>query len=96
MKNVFYFHHLNVIGGVENMFYELGKKYKDWDIVVYYGSGDKNQIARLKKYVDVRKYETGQIIECDKVFFNYQAPIINNVKAILFLLFLNSIKKSPL
>ena len=29
MKNVFYFHHLNVIGGVENMFYELGKKYKD-------------------------------------------------------------------
>ena len=28
-KNVFYFHHLNVIGGVENMFYELGKKYKD-------------------------------------------------------------------
>ena len=29
IKNVFYFHHLNVIGGVENMFYELGKKYKD-------------------------------------------------------------------
>ena len=81
MKNVFYFHHLNVIGGVENMFYELGKKYKDWDIIVYYCSGDKNQIARLKQYVDVRKYETGQIIECDKVFFNYQAPIINNVKA---------------
>lgn len=81
MKNVFYFHHLNVIGGVENMFYELGKKYKDWDIVVYYGSGDSNQIARLKQYVAVKKYKTGQIIECDKVFFNYQAPIINNVKA---------------
>ena len=81
IKNVFYFHHLNVIGGVENMFYELGKKYKDWDIVVYYGSGDKNQIARLKQFVDVRKYETGQIIECEKVFFNYRAPIIKNVKA---------------
>jgi hypothetical protein len=28
-KNIFYFHHLNAIGGVENMFYELVKKYKD-------------------------------------------------------------------
>lgn len=81
IKNVFYFHHLNVIGGVENMFYELGKKYKDWDIVVYYGSGDKNQIARLKQFVDVRQYKQGEIIECEKVFFNYRAPIINNVKA---------------
>lgn len=81
MKNVFYFHHLNIIGGVENMFYELSKKYKDWDIIIYYGSGDKNQIARLKKFVNVKKYQPGEKIECDKVFFNYQAPIIKNVKA---------------
>lgn len=81
MKNVFYFHHLNIIGGVENMFYELAKKYKDWDITIYYGSGDENQIKRLKKFVAVKRYKPKEIIECDKVFFNYQAPIINNVKA---------------
>jgi glycosyltransferase involved in cell wall biosynthesis len=81
MKNVFYFHHLNVIGGVENMFYELAKKYKDWDIIIYYGAGDTAQINRLKKFVKVKKYKTGETIECEKVFFNYQAPIIDKVKA---------------
>lgn len=80
-KNVFYFHHLNVIGGVENMFYELAKKYQNWDITIYYGSGNIEQVNRLKKYVQVRKYQTGEIIECEKVFFNYQAPIIDKVKA---------------
>lgn len=27
IKNIFYFSHINVIGGVENFFYELAKKY---------------------------------------------------------------------
>ena len=66
MKNVFYFHHLNVIGGVENMFYELAKKYQNWDITIYYGSGNIEQINRLKKFVQVKKYQTGEIIECEQ------------------------------
>ena len=65
-KNVFYFHHLNVIGGVENMFYELGKKYKDWDIVVYYGSGDKKQIESANKRCEelgIEEFKKQNIIE---------------------------------
>lgn len=81
MKNVFYFHYLNVIGGVENMFYELAKKYKNWDITIYYGSGNLEQINRLKKFVKVKKYNVKEKIECEKIFFNYQAPIIDKVQA---------------
>lgn len=80
IKNMFYFSYLNSIGGVENMFYELSKKYKDWDIVIYYSNGDQKQIERLKKYVEVRKYN-GEKIECEKAFFNYRADIIDNVIA---------------
>lgn len=80
MKNIFYFGHLNKIGGIEAFFYYLAKKYQDWDITVYYTTGDPNQIRRLKKYVRVKEYQ-GEFIECDKAFFNFNLDIINNVKA---------------
>ncbi len=80
-KNIFYFHHLNAIGGVENMFYELVKKYKDWDIVIYYDTGSQEQIKRLKQYAEVKRYKKGTIIECEKAFFNYNAKIIDYVNA---------------
>lgn len=80
IKNIFYFNHINIIGGVENFFYELAKKYNAWDIVIYYKSGDKEQIERLKKFVEVKKYKN-EIIECEKAFFNYNASIIDNVIA---------------
>ena len=80
MKNIFYFHHLNQIGGVENMFYELAKKYNNFDITIYYDVGDQKQIDRLKKYVRVKKYQ-GERIKCEKAFFNYNMDIIDNVDA---------------
>lgn len=80
MKNIFYFHHLNQIGGVENMFYELAKKYNNFDITIYYDVGDQKQIDRLKKYVRVKKYQ-GERIKCEKAFFNYNMNIIDNVDA---------------
>ena len=80
MKNIFYFHHLNQIGGVENMFYELAKKYNNFDITIYYDTGDQKQIDRLKKYVRVKKYQ-GERIKCEKAFFNYNMNIIDNVDA---------------
>ena len=73
MKNAFYFQHINTIGGVETFFYELAKKYKDWDITVYYKTGDEKQIRRLQRYVPV--YRLDGIVECEKVFFNYQLNI---------------------
>ena len=80
MKNVFYFWHLNEIGGIETFFYYLAKKYSDWDITIYYKTGDPKQINRLKKYVRVKKFE-GQHIECDKAFFNFNLETIDNFEA---------------
>lgn len=81
MKNVFYFIYINSIGGVESFFYYLAQKYYNTnDIVVYYKFGNEEQIKRLSKYIDVRKYR-GERIICDKIFFNYSLDIIDNVKA---------------
>jgi hypothetical protein len=56
MQNVFYFDCINKIGGVETMFYEIAKKYNNWDITVYYAFGDPKQIERLSKFIRVKKY----------------------------------------
>ena len=80
-NNVFYFYYINSIGGVESMFYYLAKKYQDKDIVIYYSQGDKNQIERLKQFVDVQQYKPGTKIKCKRVFFNYNISIIDNVDA---------------
>lgn len=80
MKNIFYFRYINAIGGIESFFYYLAKKYKDWDITIYYMDGDKKQIERLKKYVRVKKYK-GEHIVCEKAFFNFNLDIIDNVEA---------------
>ncbi len=80
MKNIFFFRYINKIGGIETFFYYLAKKYQDWDITIYYFDGDIKQINRLKKYVRVKQYK-GEVIECDKAFFNFNLDIIDNVKA---------------
>lgn len=79
-NNIFYFDHLNKIGGVETFFYEIAKKYCDNDITVFYSYGDLKQIQRLKKYIRVIKY-TGQNIKCKKAFFNYSLKPIDNIEA---------------
>ena len=80
MKNIFYFKLLNAIGGIETFFYHLARKYKDWDITIYYSEADFNQVKRLSKYVRVKKYR-GEHIVCDKAFFNFNLDIIENVEA---------------
>ena len=80
MKNIFYFKVLNKIGGIETFFYQLAKKYKDWDITIYYSYGDYQQVKRLSKYVRVRRYH-GEEIVCDKAFFNFNLDIIDHVTA---------------
>ena len=81
MKNVFYFWHINAIGGIESFFYYLARKYKDWDITIYYKTGDEAQIRRLKQYVRVKKYNPNEKIVCDRAFFNFNLEIIDNVEA---------------
>lgn len=80
MKNIFYFRVINAIGGIESFFYYLAQKYQDWDITIYYEVGDPAQIKRLKQYVRVKKYN-GELIKCDKAFFNFNLDIIDNVEA---------------
>lgn len=63
------------------MFYMLAKKYQHYDITVYYKTGDPKQIQRLREYVRVRQYKTGEIIKCEKAFFNFDTDIIDFVEA---------------
>ncbi|MBQ6546482.1 MAG: glycosyltransferase [Bacilli bacterium] len=79
-SNVYYQEYLVAIGGVETFMYELARKYCDRDLTIIYSGGDPEQIKRLKKYVRCIKYN-GEIIECDKAFFNYSVKIIDNIKA---------------
>lgn len=79
-NNVFYFSHINAIGGVETFFYNLARNYENLDITVIYKTGDVKQINRLKQFVRVKQYR-GQHIKCKKAFFNYVADIIDNVEA---------------
>lgn len=79
-KNLFYFSQINKIGGVETFYWYLAQKYGDKDIVIVYREGDTAQIARLRQYVRVVKFE-GQRFQCEKAFFNYTIDIIDYVDA---------------
>lgn len=80
--NVFYFRDLNVIGGIETFFYQLGLKYgKDFDITVYYRTGNPEQVEKLSKVVRVKRYRDGQTIRCKRVFLCFSLDIIDHVEA---------------
>jgi hypothetical protein len=71
MKNVFYFKNINSIGGVESFFYYLSQLYKN--MIVYYKEGNPEQVLRLAKNVEVRKYK--EPIKCDQFFCCYGLDI---------------------
>lgn len=79
-KNVFYLFNFAPIGGTETFIYYLCKKYKAKDITVMYKTGDPFQIARLKQYVRVVKWN-GEHIECERLFVSYRDDIIPFVDA---------------
>ena len=64
--------------GVESWFYYLSKKYKN--IVVYYKNGNLEQIKRLAKNVEVRKFN-GELIKCKNFFCCYNPDILEYVDA---------------
>ena len=76
--NAFYFNHINDIGGVESFFYYLSKQYKN--MVVYYRTGNPEQIRRLSKNIEVIKYN-GQRIKVDRLFVNYDTSIVDYIEA---------------
>lgn len=80
MKNLYYFSVISKIGGIETFFYQLAKKYKDYDLTIVYRQADPEQLRRLSQYVRCIKF-TGQKFECEKAFFNFNTDIIDNVTA---------------
>lgn len=71
MKNVFYFKNINSIGGVEAFFWYLSRSYRN--MVIYYKEADPNQVARIAKNVEIRKYK--EPIKCDQFFGCYGIDI---------------------
>ena len=81
MKNIFYFRRISKIGGTEQFLYEIAKKYKDWDITVFYDSADGSQVKRLRQYVRCVQRIKGKKVVCDKAFFNFNTDMIDDVEA---------------
>ena len=81
-KNVFCIVNLNIIGGIETMFYNIARKYgKDYDITIVYKTGDPTQIKRLKELVRVRKWTENLKLRCEKCFCNLDTSFVNNIEA---------------
>ena len=80
--NVFYFHTLNSIGGIETFFWQLGKKYgADFDVTVFYRDGHPAQVERLSKYVRVKRFRDGMKIRCKRMFVCFNTDIMDSVEA---------------
>ena len=79
--NIYYFRKISAIGGTEQFLYEIAKKYKDYDITIFYDIADENQLKRLRKYVRCRKHVKGKIVNCKKAFFNFNIDMIDDVEA---------------
>ena len=80
--NVFYFNTLNSIGGIETFFWNLGKKYgKDFDITLFYRSGDPAQIERLSQFIRVRRFREGMKIRCKRAFVCFNTDIMDDIEA---------------
>lgn len=79
-NNIFFFKHLNKIGGIETFFYYLAKKYQDYDITIYYQTADEKQLERLRKYVRVTRWH-GQHVKCKRAFFNFNLDMLDSVDA---------------
>lgn len=95
-KNVFYFRHLNELGGVESFLYYLSQLISDMDFVVIYNTADLKQLQRLQKYARCIQFKKGMKIKCDKAFFNYNTDIINDVEAKEYIRILHCIyEKEP-
>ena len=80
-SNIFYFRRICAIGGTEQYLYEIAKKYHMYDITVFYDEADMYQLQRLRKFVRCRQRIPGQIVKCEKAFFNFNIDMIEDVEA---------------
>lgn len=81
MTNLFYFRKISKIGGTEQFLYEIAKKYHDIDITIYYDEADYFQLQRLKKLIRCKKRVKGEVVKCDRAFFNFNLDMIDDVES---------------
>lgn len=82
MKNIFYLHHVNEIGGVETFLYQIALKYgQTHDITIMFRTGDGKQLKRLSELVRVLRWDGKRHFKCDKLFFGYATDICEYVEA---------------
>ena len=67
--------------GTEVFLWEIAKKYNDYDITVFYDQADETQLKRLRKYVRCKKRIKGEVVKCNKAFFNFNLDMIEDVEA---------------
>lgn len=80
--NLFYFHTLNSIGGIETFFWNMAQKYgKEFDITILYRNGDPAQVKRLAELVRVKKYRDGEIVKCKRAFCAFNTDILDYIDA---------------
>lgn len=94
-KNLFYYRHVNAIGGVETFFWEIAKKYgKDHDITLMYKTGDRKQLQRLRELIRVIQYPGG-IVQCEKAFFGYAHDALDQIEADEYIQIIHADFKDP-
>lgn len=81
LKNVLYFPHINVCGGIETYCYEMGLKYKDYDNTLVFLDGDPKMLRKISETCRVIKYHDGDKIICDTFIFGYGHEILDHVEA---------------
>lgn len=81
MKNIFYFKKIMKIGGTEVFLWEIAKRYKDWDITIYYDQADEYQLKRLKSFVRCKRRIPGEKVICNRAFFNFNIDMIDDVES---------------
>ena len=80
-KNIFYFRKISKIGGTEQFLFEIAKKYKNYDITIFYDEADLHQLKRLRQLVRCKKRIKGEVVKCNRAFFNFNLDMINDVEA---------------
>lgn len=80
-NNIFYMHKLSQIGGAESFLYYISRLLKDYDVTIVYRIGDGRQVNRLRRYVNVVRWNVGDEIICKKAFYNYYTDILDSVTA---------------
>ena len=81
MNNIFYFKRICKIGGTEQFLYEIAKKYKDYDITIYYDEANSDQLKRLRRFVRCKKHIKGEKVICKRAFFNFNIDMIDDVES---------------